>query len=45
LEHDIFWAHKTSSTPPILFEVFMPNKEGEWSCISVLGVSIYPLRF
>ena len=26
------WAHKTSPTPPILFEVFIPSKEGEWSC-------------
>ena len=38
-------AYKTSSTPPILFEVFIPSKEGEWSCIYVLGVQIYPLQF
>ena len=39
------WAHKTSPTPPILFEVFIPSKEGEWSCICVLGVQNLPLRF
>ena len=45
LGHDIFWAHKTSSTPPILFEVVIPSKEGEWSCICVLGIYNLPLRF
>ena len=39
------WAHKTSPTPPIVFEVLIQSKEGEWSCICVLGVSILPLRF
>jgi hypothetical protein len=39
-----FWAHKTSSTPPILFEVFIPSKEGEWSYICVLGIYNLPLR-
>ena len=34
------WADKSSPTPSILFEVFIPSKEGEWSCICVLGVYI-----
>ena len=38
------WAHKTSPTPPILFEVFIPSKEGELSCICVLAVYNLPLR-
>ena len=37
------WPHKTSLTRSFFIEVPVPNKESEWSCICVLGVSILPL--
>ena len=37
------WLHKTSLTLPLFIEVSVPSQESEWSCICVLGVSIWPL--
>jgi hypothetical protein len=37
------WAHKTSLTPPPFIEIPVPSQESEWSCICMLGASIWPL--
>jgi hypothetical protein len=34
---------KTSITPSLFIEVLVPSQESEWSCICMLGVSIWHL--
>ena len=38
-----FGAHKTSLTPSLFIQLLVTRQESEWSCISMLGVSILPL--
>ena len=36
-------GHISSLISPFFLEVSVPSQESEWSCIYVLGVSIWPL--